>query len=749
MPSPGPERSRALVAVPYAVALMLSAALLFSVQPMVARMGLPVLGGTPSVWNTCMVFFQAAVLAGYTLAHLLATRCRHRTQVLTFVTLVVIGFFSLPIQLVPADIQPSGSPAGWLLIRLLVEAGLPALVLATASPLLQRWFNRVDGQDPYFLYAASNVGSLGALIAYPAWIEPALSLDAQASTWRTAYLAWGCLILALHLIQPRPSPKGNPTGTAPETSPEPPPNPDRWLAWIGLGAIPASLLQGCTLFLTTDLASIPLLWVIPLALYLVTFILAFDVRTRTPVHLARLALPYLAVGLLFAILTRATQPVLLLIGLHLGFLFAAGLVCHGRLVELRPAAAHLTRFYLALSLGGVLGGAFNALLAPHLFNSIAEYPIAIALACAALIRRQSLSNPSQKPIPTSTGWTSWRRDLFLSALLGGVTLGLGLLLELLLPGQDRLRDNLLFGLVAVACWTGLDQPRRLALSLLAAFTVGIGLQSRWANDQFAERNFFGVTRVTRDPAGLFQQLVHGNTFHGRQYRDPARRQEPLTYYHRLGPVGTIFDAFRLRTLDRPGTRLGMIGLGVGSLAAYARPGDALTFFEIDPAVIRVARDPGWFTFLQDCPAGMPRIVEGDARLRLADEPEASFDLLVLDAFSSDAIPMHLLTREALNLYRSRLRPDGWLVVHLSNRYLSLGPVVGALARDAGMACRGHEDDDASAPGQEASHWMVLARDETALGTLARTAPWNVPEIPAGTPVWTDQRSAIWPVFQWR
>lgn len=193
----------------------------------------------------------------------------------------------------------------------------------------------------------------------------------------------------------------------------------------------------------------------------------------------------------------------------------------------------------------------------------------------------------------------------------------------------------------------------------------------------------------------------------------------------------------------------MIGLGVGSLAAYGRPGDTITFFEIDPAVIRVARDPRWFTFLNDCPAGVPRIVEGDARLRLADEPEAAFDLLVLDAFSSDAIPMHLLTREALALYRARLKPDGWLIVHLSNRYLGLGPIVGALARDAGMACRGLEDDDASAPGQEASHWMILARDEAALGPLARKALWNEPEIPANTPVWTDQRSAIWPVFQWR
>jgi hypothetical protein len=732
------NRSGATASGLYALALILSAALLFSMQPMVARMALPTLGGTPSVWNTCMVFFQAAVLGGYALAHLLATRCSHRTQILVFVGWIGIGFSTLPIRLVSPGMVPTESPAVWLLGRLLIEAGLPALVLATASPLLQRWFNRIDGRDPYFLYAASNLGSLGALIAYPAWIEPALALDAQAGFWRWGFLAWAAGVIGITFLRRSAGRRPDP-----EIISEPHPAPDRlrWLAWIGLGAVPASLLQGCTLFLTTDLASIPLLWVIPLGLYLLTFILVFDVRSRAPVRIARLLLPYLATALLFAILTRATQPVLLLIALHLGFLLAAGLVCHGRLVELRPDAAHLTRFYLALSLGGVAGGAFNALLAPHLFHSIVEYPIAIALACAALSGRKSIS-------PDTRTARAWATDIAIAAGIGLGIVAIALPTHHLLQGQERLRDNLVFGIVAVICWTLLDRPRRLALGLLAAFTIGLGLQSHWADHQFAQRNFFGVTRVTRDPEGRFHQLVHGNTFHGRQHRDPVHRNEPLTYYHRNGPVGRVFETFRSLRPGNPGAQLGMIGLGVGSLAAYGIPGDAITFFEIDPAVIQVARDPRWFSFLADCPAGPPRIVEGDARLKLAQEPEGGFDLLVLDAFSSDAIPMHLLTREALALYRGKLKPAGWLVIHLSNRYLDLAPVIGALAKDAGIACRGYEDDDPSEPGQEASHWMVLARDEAALGTLARAAPWMPPATPARFPVWTDQRAAIWPVFQW-
>lgn len=723
----------------HAFALLLSAALLFSMQPMVARMGLPVLGGAPSVWNTCMVFFQAAVLGGYALAHGVTVRLGARGRFLVFCAVAAAGLAALPIRLVEGNPEPGDSPALWLLGRLVREAGLPALALAMSSPLVQHWFHRSRGRDPYFLYAASNLGSLGALVAYPVWIEPWLALEAQGAAWRWGYGVWAVVVAVVGWLGTRgdEAASAGPGVVAAVPSEATTAGKAGGMGvWILLGAIPASLLQGCTLFLTTDVASVPLLWVLPLGLYLLTFVLAFDVRSRLPVSVSRRALPYLAVAVMFSWLAKATEPVGVLVGLHLGFLAAAGLVCHGRLYELRPAAGQLTRFYLALALGGVLGGAFNALVAPWLFPGVYEYPLAIALACGALTRAGTGSGGR------ASGW----REALPGVAIAGLLVLAGLLSAGVFAGKERVRDHVLFGASAVACWTLLHRPVRFAIAVLAVFAGGLWLQARWGGERVALRNFFGITRVQLDATGRFHQLVHGNTFHGRQFLDPARRAEPLTYYHRQGPLGLVFEALRAR--QGGGLRMGLIGLGVGSIAAYGLPGDSLTFFEIDPAVIRVATDRRWFTYLSDCAAGMPRIVEGDARLRMMQEPDASQDLIVLDAFSSDAIPVHLLTREAFAMYRGKLKPGGWLAVHVSNRYLDLEPVLGALARETGLVGRMLEDDSVSAPGQEASHWVVLAADEAALGMLGRNAVWRPLEVRAGVPAWTDQHASIWPIFRW-
>lgn len=753
----------------FALTLATSAALLFAVQPMVARMALPVLGGSPAVWNTSMVFFQAAVLAGYGLAHALATRVGARWQLVVFGLLVALGAMVQPVRFAATDEPPTDSPVGWLLVRLLVAVGLPALALGTASPLLQRWFIRArsDAREPYFLYAASNVGSLGALLAYPVWLEPWLPLDQQASWWAVGYAGWALLLLgcaAVMLSRSVPVPgvvasgvnvgasTGN--GTAAGRT-----GGSSWrevAVWVGLGAVPASLLQGCTLFLTTDVASIPLLWVVPLAAYLLTFVVAFDPRGVAAVPSANRVLPFVAAGLLYAILSRATEPVVMLIALHLGFLLVAGLVCHGRLVALRPDPSRLTGFYLAMSVGGVIGGGFNALVAPRLFTGVTEYPLAIALACAALPRRA-------RARAESTGG-SWLTDMGVAAGLGLAMVILALVLDRFLDGNPRLRDALAFGLPAIGCCTLLDRPRRLVLSLLVAFLVGLWWQDAWAGNRWAERNFFGITRVTQDAEGRFNQIFHGNTIHGRQALDPARRREPLSYYHREGPVGWIFDEFRARWANPenrrgaipspvtgllPGPRIGVIGLGIGALTSYAEAGDDWTFFEIDPAVIRVARDTNWFTFLADCRAGEPRIVTGDARLRLVREADGTYDLLILDAFSSDAIPVHLLTREALAVYLRKLRPHGWLAAHISNRYLKLAPVFAALAKDAGIACRSAEDDNDRAFGKEPSHWMLLARRLSDLGRLPQQVLWPEATGAERVPLWTDQQAAVLPLFEWR
>jgi len=508
------------------------------------------------------------------------------------------------------------------------------------------------------------------------------------------------------------------------------------------------LLQGCTLFLTTDVASVPLLWVVPLALYLTSFIIAFAPFGPRWIAASHRALPFLATALLYVILSRATQPVGLLIALHLAFLFVAGTACHGRLVSLRPPSDHLTQFYLALAVGGVLGGSFNALAAPHLFRTVAEYPLAIALACAAVYPRATRRSPAG---PHTHPTTEWLRDL---AWAMSITVGMvvmGLIAPWWMEGSSRVRDAFVFGIPAIACCSLLDRPRRLSLATAGTFCVGLWLQGHWSHTGYAERNFFGITRVTRDPVAGSHQIVHGNTIHGRQFQDPARRREPLTYYHRFGPLGSVFDAFRERQRSAgPPTRIGIIGLGAGSTAAYARPSEHWTFFEIDPAVIRVAQNPEWFTFLQDSTAGRMEIVEGDARLRLRQQPDAAFDLLVLDAFSSDAIPVHLLTREALQMYLAKLRPGGWLVTHISNRYLNLEPVLGALALDAGMVCRSFDDThEDPALGKEPSHWILMARAEQDLGVLAKRITWVPAAGAKDRKPWTDRRAGILEAIEWK
>lgn len=739
----------------FALTLALSAALLFSLQPLVARMGLPILGGTPAVWNTCMVFFQAAVLAGYGLAHLLATRLCPKPQVGIFLLLILTGGLGLPVVLADARTTAPDQPLLWLLGRLVFKAGPPALALAVASPLLQRWFTRTDpgGREPYFLYTASNLGSLGALLAYPLVLEPIGSVSQLTLLWSAGYVLWGFAILACATLlfrALRTQETRTQSSTQPPTSAFPPPSPSsplpspdpqpRW-TWIALGAIPASLLQGCTLFLTTDVASIPLLWVVPLALYLLTFVIAFSPRGGRLLPAANRLLPFLATALLFVILGRFTQPVGWLVGLHLAYLTLAGLVCHGRLVALRPAPEHLTSFYFAMSIGGVLGGAFNSLVAPHLFRSVAEYPIAIALACAAL------------PLRAGKTQGRWVSDLA-AALAAGVGLAVfGLVFPWLTEASARLRDALVFGIPAIVCCTFLDRPRRLALGLLAVFLAGFWIQHLWTGTRLAERNFFGISRVTQDAEGRFHQLVHGNTVHGRQFLASNRREEPLTYYHPNGPLGQVFGELQSRPAPEPRLaprRIAVIGLGIGSSAAYARPGEDWTFYEIDPAVIRIAQDTNWFTFLANCRADRWRIVEGDARLRLASEPEQSFDLILLDAFSSDAIPVHLLTSEAIALYFAKLRPGGFIAAHISNRYLGLEPVFAAHARDFGLACRSADDaHDDPESGKESSHWMVLARTPRDLGRLMRQAPWVPAEGNGRVSAWTDQRAGVMDVFEWR
>jgi hypothetical protein len=756
------------LALLFAAAVFSSAALLFLVEPMIAKMALPLLGGTPAVWNTCMVFFQAALLIGYALAHRVTNGLSPRKQAILLVLLLILPLAVLPIDLqigtrlaswlnvLPAwsrwvEALPAISldhPIPWLLGHLLLAVGLPFMVLSMMGPLLQKWFSVTRArlaEDPYRLYAASNLGSMLALLAYPAVMEPAFTLQEQSRVWSYGYglllfLAVVCAFQVWRAPSPKTGKKAGPRAPLPQR-PSHPITMRRRLRWIVLAFVPSSLMLGVTTYLSTDIATIPLLWIIPLALYLLTFILVFARRQFLPQATLGRILPGLTLLLFLLILLHDMQPpVWLVIFLHLATFFALALYCHGELAADRPRADQLTEFYLWLGVGGALGGLLNALVAPLLFTQVLEYPLALILACA--MRYRSGRDES----PTALGPMTFA----IPAALGLLTAGLIVGLQAYDVEPAQLRAGLMFGVPAVLCYTQIDRPLHFALCLGAMLLASFFYVGKEGRTIFSGRSFFGVLRVTTDRDSHFHQVVHGSTVHGRQSLDPARRREPLAYYHRTGPAGRLFEALDAKL---PGARIAVVGLGAGSLACYARTDQEWTFYEIDPLVERIARDPKYFTFLEDCRARKMDVVLGDGRLRLQDAPDGRYEMILLDAFSSDAVPVHLLTREALQLYLSKLARGGVLVFHISNRYLDLQPILAALARDAKLLCRFRDDliltPKEEEEGKEKSQWAIMAAAPESLGPLARSSAWYVLEGKPEADVWTDHFSNILGIFMWR
>jgi hypothetical protein len=718
------------VLLAHAATLFLSAALIFVVEPLFARMVLPLLGGTPAVWATCMVFFQAALLAGYGYAHVATRWLGTRSQAILHLMLLASPAIVLPIALPGAWAPDPESPTRSLLGVLGMRVGLPFFVLAATGPLLQSWFARLghaSSKDPYFLYAASNAGSLLGLLSYPAALEPLLRLDEQSRLWTAGYGVYTALFIvcAVALIRHAPAThESHSAAVAPRLAWS------RRLRWIGLAAVPSSVMLGVTTYMTTDIGAVPLLWVIPLALYLLTFIVAFSRKQVVAARSFGRAFPVVMV-LLIVVMYGIRGAGILAIPFHLAAFFALALVCHRALAADRPVAAHLTAYYFLMSLGGVLGGLFNALLAPVIFTSIAEYPIALVAGCLLLpvlwpLEHTKVTRIADIAVPLSVlvaGWVVLRRPLGAEVRLVA-TAGLGL-----------------------AIYSSSWRPLRFGAATAAVFFAGA---SDPGTVLHAERSFFAVSRVTRagiDPAHpasaknpLVNLLLHGTTNHGAQRIDPdtlepVGSREPMTYFTRGGPVGQVFAAVgsRARTV-------GIVGLGVGVMAAYAESGQRFTYYEIDPVVIRVAEDARWFTYLHDARArgASVDIVLGDARLTIAKAPRARYDVMFLDAFSSDAVPVHLVTKEAVALYLERLAPHGLLALHVSNRYLDLPPMLCALARESRLVPRASVDD--VRPGDEVgktlSQWVVMARSEEDLGALARDERWR--EIDAkGTRAWTD------------
>ena len=784
MPPPGGGhwgiRSLTAVLLLYALTLFTGATLLFVMQPMVGKMILPLLGGTPAVWSTCMVFFQAALLGGYAYAHALTSRLRPSRQVLVHVVALALPFAVLPLAVNPRLLRGGeANPILDVLTLLSLSVGLPFLVVSATAPLLQKWFTHTEhpaARDPYFLYAASNLGSMLALLGYPTLVEPRLHLQgsswlSQTALWSVGYglLAVLTALCALTLwLKPAAAPA--PVAAEAEAAPAPVEERPRWarrLYWIVLAFVPSSLLLGVTTYITTDLAAVPLLWVLPLAIYLLTFILAFGRWPRLLHHLVvALALP-VTLLVIFLMVSALPERIWVIVLWHFGLLFVLALACHGALARDRPGPRHLTEFYLLISVGGVLGGLFNALVAPLVFSSLIEYPLMMVLACVLLAAPRSaalgLGGGAGRALLAVAAAAALALVLYSeSATLRVDFAFLERVLDLsadrvsdwLDPAERLVNKLLIYGPPLAVAWLLRRRPLHLGLALASVLLISGFVDARNSDQIRQSRSFFGVLRISRDrdPKG-YTELRHGTTLHGRQSLEPSRRAEPLSYYQRKGPIGQLFAE-----LDRrPGSRhMAVVGLGTGTLAAYARPGDRITFYEIDRLVRDIAFDPAYFTYATDARdrAVTVRLELGDARIRMEavrrDRPEERYDVILVDAFSSDAIPVHLLTREALRLYFDLLGPRGILALHISNRYLRLEPVVAALAEEghyARMLQDGGTDDIRGAV--EAS-WAILARRTEDFGELASDSRWTQTrlDVEPAVSAWTDDFHNLLSIFKW-
>lgn len=719
--------------VVFTLTIFLSALLLFGVQPMAGKMLLPFLGGTPGVWNTCMMFFQAVLLLGYLWAHGIA-RLRALPQLLLQLGLLGVAVVALPLSMNRMDFSSEWlvhQPVLWLVAALGLGVGLPFMALSTSSPLLQAWFARQDhprAHDPYFLYAASNAGSLLALLAFPLLVEPLFGVREQATWWSGGFVVLAILMGVCGVMTLRASPgyQGKTSAAHPADSDDdaPAPTSRQKGLWILYAFVPSSLMLGVTTYITTDVAAFPLLWVIPLAIFIASFIVVFSsIKLNLPL-LGRV-MSLLGTALLIGWMMGATNPAWLLLPLHVVFFALVTLVLHGRLAASRPSAKYLTGFYLYMSIGGLLGGVFNTLLAPLIFTNIWEYPLVLILACA--LRPQSAADLADPDRP-------WKRAAPLVATL--LMLGSVWLLKRSEVAHADVFSFVLLAVPAVIAYSQVERPARFGMGLLGIF-VAASLVSVEYDTVFKKRTFYGVVEILKSDTEY--RMIHGGTFHGHALIDD-KGCTPQNYYDLRGPMGSLFEIYREHVTPR---RLAVIGLGLGSHACYAEPEDTLTFYELDPVVVEAAKG---FGNVGRSPAAEVDYVAGDARIQLQErEYSEPYGMLIIDAFSSDAIPIHLLTVEAMELYLSRIERDGMIAVHISNRYFDLIPVLEGLAEAHDLEFRVVDDvhlsDQEIAEGRVASTWGVLTRDAEKARALEALDPrWQTYDGPAVT--WTDNHAAV-------
>jgi hypothetical protein len=727
----------------YSFTLFLSAALLFGIQPMIAKMILPYLGGTPAVWNTCLFFFQTFLLAGYAYAHGATRWIGTRNHAFVHLGLILAATFFLPISL-PAHAlaHPDELPVKIVFSALFVYAGMPFFVLSATSPLLQKWFGQTGhpaAKDPYFLYGASNLGSLLGLFVYPFLLESHFTIAEQSRIWFYGYLAFAVLTLfcGASVRNAAVERAADDVGDNIVHNGCEKPTLRRRARWLALSFIPASLLLGVSTYIGNDVASVPFLWILPLALYLLSFAFAFG-RSQWPSHpvVVRVQV-FLLTAAAITFFAQATEPVWLLAPLHLAAFFATALVCHRRLQQDRLPKPLLTEFYLWLSIGGALGGFFNALVAPLVFNALREYPLVIVAAALAGPHRPGAWHAAR----------DWRWDVKIALIAGLIAAGLIEWFQTFANVPAHLAHIVIFGFAGVICLRLARHPRRFGFALAAVMLASSSYTGPYGEVLYNERSFFGVYRILSDRHKSQLLLFHSTTIHGIQSRDIDRQLTPLSYYHPSGPVG---EAFRVLAKTHPRTPVAVIGLGAGSLACYGSSGQRFTFYEIDPVVERIARDTRFFTYLRNCPAATD-VTIGDARISLSHAPDGYYGMLVLDAFSSDAIPIHLLTEEALRLYAAKLAPDGILLFHISNRYFDLAPVLARLAAKMKLSALLREDlrlSEAEAlAGKQPSRWVVMMRSAVP-APLQGAQKWQPLNGDGAVDLWTDERANLLQALRW-
>jgi hypothetical protein len=732
--TPSAALPHALLLAVLIAAIFASAALLFVVQPMFTKMVLPQLGGAAAVWSVAMVFFQATLLAGYAYAHALTRFAPGRASIPIHLAVMALACLALPLHIATGwGRPPVQGEAVWLLGLFAVSIGLPFFALAANGPMLQAWFVRTGhpaAKDPYFLYAASNAGSFLALLSYPVAVEPLVRLGHQTLFWTVGFYLLILLIAACGALLLR-SPNRLPDVTTADLDVAVAPSWRDIAIWVALAAVPSGLLIAVTAHISTDVAAVPLLWVAPLALYLLTFVIAFQTHPIVPHGFALAAQPFFILALVAAILAFPVTSTIGLIALHLLVLFASALVCHGELARRRPAPRQLTAFYMWISAGGMIGGIATGLAAPHLFNWVAEYPILIVL---ALLCRPGLALP--------------RRGGGQILLLAGLTVAL--LLSYVVRNYDVGFTTQMY-LVCVGVLLGLTAKfwrMTLPFAALVAFLLFANSYFNEAPAVYKVRNFFGVLNVTDTSDGKYHVLWHGTTAQGtQQVRDDegnplTGRPEMIAEFFKGAGISQTLDAVHKRAAGP--INFAVIGLGTGALACQVRASDTLTYYEIDPDIARIARNPELFNYLSEC-APDTKVVLGDARLRIADAPDASYDLIFVDAFIGAAIPIHLLTREAMALYFKKLKPNGIVAMHISNLNLELASVAAGIAGANGAIARVYDGGDVQSD-PSLHHWVprvaAIARREEDFGELAQSPFWPVRAADSNQRVWTDEYSNI-------